>query len=103
MMSRKILIVGDGLLANYVNQQLSVHYPIIHQNTLEEPLPENIHLALVLHDGSLPLSIMKLKKYFAPLTFHGFGALLHLVRVSLVLMFSQIQQDVPFVLMQDVL
>ncbi|OOG93435.1 hypothetical protein BTH41_04277 [Bacillus mycoides] len=56
MMSRKILIVGDGLLANYVNQQLSVHYPIIHQNTLEEPLPENIHLALVLHDGS-PSSI----------------------------------------------
>ncbi|MFJ8530218.1 TOMM precursor leader peptide-binding protein [Bacillus sp. NPDC094106] len=55
-MDRKILIVGDGLLADYVNQQLSVHYPIIHRHTLEESLPENIHLALVLHDGS-PLSI----------------------------------------------
>ncbi|WJE53885.1 TOMM precursor leader peptide-binding protein [Bacillus cereus] len=53
-MDRNILIVGDGLLANYVNQQLSIHYPTIHQNTLEEPLPENIHLALVLHDGSPP-------------------------------------------------
>ncbi|KEK22208.1 TOMM precursor leader peptide-binding protein [Bacillus gaemokensis] len=53
-MDRKILIVGDGILADYVNQQLSVHYPIIHQNTLEENLPENIRIALVLHDGSSP-------------------------------------------------
>lgn len=53
-MNRKILIIGDGILADYVNQQLSAHYPIIHQHTLEEKLPENIYLALVLHDGSPP-------------------------------------------------
>ncbi|MBY0600185.1 TOMM precursor leader peptide-binding protein [Bacillus bingmayongensis] len=63
-MDRKILIVGDGTLADYVNQQLSVHYPIIHQHTIEESLPENIHLALVLHDGSPPSIHQKAEQIF---------------------------------------
>ena len=51
-MTQNILLIGDGLLADYVHDQLCKQYSIIRQHTLPEVLPENIHLALVLHDGS---------------------------------------------------
>ncbi|WP_242142395.1 MULTISPECIES: TOMM precursor leader peptide-binding protein [unclassified Bacillus cereus group] len=56
MLDFTLLIVGDGVLADYVDMQLSAHYPTIHQHTLEECIPEQTRLALVLHDG-FPLSI----------------------------------------------
>lgn len=51
-MTQNILLIGDGLLADYVHDQLCKQYSIIRQHTLTEELPENIYLALVLHDGS---------------------------------------------------
>ncbi|KFM99206.1 bacteriocin biosynthesis protein SagD [Bacillus clarus] len=55
-MDQHVLLIGDGVLADYVYEQLSPHYSIIRQSTIEETLPENIHIALLLHDGS-PSSI----------------------------------------------
>lgn len=63
-MDTNILLVGKGLLADYVEQQLSVHYSVIRQNNLEETLPENIHIALVLHDGCSPSIHHKAEEIF---------------------------------------
>ncbi|PDY93714.1 TOMM precursor leader peptide-binding protein [Bacillus toyonensis] len=51
-MTQHILLIGDGLLADYVHDQLRKQYSIIRQHTITDELPENINLALVLHDGS---------------------------------------------------
>lgn len=51
-MTQNILLIGDGLLTDYVHEQLCKQYSLIRQHTITEALPENIHLALVLHDGS---------------------------------------------------
>ncbi|WP_312506049.1 TOMM precursor leader peptide-binding protein, partial [Bacillus luti] len=51
-MTQNILLIGDGLLADYVHDQLCEQYSIIRQHTITGELPENIQLALVLHDGS---------------------------------------------------
>ena len=51
-MTQNILLIGDGILADYVHDQLYKQYSIIRQHTIADELPENIDLALVLHDGS---------------------------------------------------
>lgn len=51
-MTQNILLIGDGLLADYVHDQLCKQYSIIRQHTIADETPENIDLALVLHDGS---------------------------------------------------
>ena len=43
-MIQNILLIGDGLLADYVHDQLCKQYSIIRQHTPKE-LPENIHLS----------------------------------------------------------
>lgn len=49
-MTAHILIVGEGLLADYVYDQLSDNYSVTHQSILGE-IPEDTEFALVLHDG----------------------------------------------------
>ena len=51
-MTQNILLIGDGLLADYVHDQLCKQYSIIRQHTIADETPENIDLALVLHGGS---------------------------------------------------
>lgn len=51
-MTQNILLIGDGILADYVHDRLYKQYSIIRQHTIADELPENIDLALVLHDGS---------------------------------------------------
>lgn len=51
-MTQNILLIGDGILADYVHDQLYKQYSIIRQHNLTDELPENITFALVLHDGS---------------------------------------------------
>ncbi|MBY0122872.1 TOMM precursor leader peptide-binding protein [Bacillus sp. S/N-304-OC-R1] len=52
-MSAFILIDGEGLLAEYVYDQLSPNYSLRRQSILEE-VPENTELILVLHDTWKP-------------------------------------------------
>lgn len=47
-MTQNILLIGDGILADYVHDQLYKQYSIIRQHTIADELPENIDLALVL-------------------------------------------------------
>ena len=48
-MTQNILLIGDGLLADYVHDQLCKQYSIIRQHTIADETLENIDLALVLH------------------------------------------------------
>lgn len=62
-MGARILIDGDGLLADFVYNQLSGNYPVMRQNILEE-VPEETELALVLHDGWNPSVYQKVEERF---------------------------------------
>lgn len=53
-METHILLVGTGILADTVQQKLSTQYHVSRQRNFEEPLPKQVNLALVLHDGSPP-------------------------------------------------
>ncbi|WP_159886549.1 TOMM precursor leader peptide-binding protein [Paenibacillus puerhi] len=53
-MSARILIVGEGALADYVDEELSVQFDVIRQTDLASGLPKRADLALVLHDGWQP-------------------------------------------------
>ncbi len=102
-MTQNILLIGDGLLADYVHDQLCKQYSIIRQHTLPEVLPENIHLALVLHDGSPSTIHHDAELIFGQIIFHGYVVLLHLAKVLSVLTFILLRPDVPIVLMDAVL
>lgn len=52
-MATHILINGQGLLADFVYDQLSDNFIVKHQSILEE-IPEDTKLALVLHDAWFP-------------------------------------------------
>ena len=52
-MAAHILIDGEGLLADFVYEQLSGNYHVKRQSILEE-VPEETELALVLHDAWHP-------------------------------------------------
>lgn len=52
-MAAHILLDGHGLLAEFVYDQLSSNYPVKRQS-IEEEIPEEIELALVLHDAWHP-------------------------------------------------
>jgi ribosomal protein S12 methylthiotransferase accessory factor len=49
-----VLIVGEGILADYVYEKLSVQYQVVRQIDFEEGVPEETDLALVLHDAWYP-------------------------------------------------
>ena len=62
-MTAHILIDGQGLLADFVHDQLSGHYLVKRQSILEE-VPEETDLALVLHDAWHPLVHQKAEERF---------------------------------------
>jgi ribosomal protein S12 methylthiotransferase accessory factor len=53
-MDAGVLIVGEGLLADFVYEELSVQYQVVRQIDFEEEVPEETDLALVLHDAWHP-------------------------------------------------
>ncbi|WHY77780.1 TOMM precursor leader peptide-binding protein [Neobacillus sp. WH10] len=62
-MAAHILIDGEGLLADYVFDQLSGNYLVRRQSILEE-VPEEIELALVLHDAWNPAIHLKAEEKY---------------------------------------
>ncbi|MCQ6274756.1 TOMM precursor leader peptide-binding protein [Bacillus sp. V3B] len=62
-MAASILMDGKGLLADFVYNQLSGNYLIKRQSILEE-IPEEIELALVLHDAWYPSVHQKAEERF---------------------------------------
>ena len=60
-MTASILIDGDGLLADYVYDQLSINYLVRRQSIMEE-IPESTELALVLDDAWNPTVFQKAEK-----------------------------------------
>ena len=53
-MTPVLLIVGDGILAGFVQRELSKQYKVIHHSNFEVARPETIQMALVLNDGWNP-------------------------------------------------
>ncbi|UFJ41729.1 TOMM precursor leader peptide-binding protein [Brevibacillus humidisoli] len=53
-MSRVLMIVGEGLLADFVYRNLSSQYKIVHQPDCSADLPKEVELAFVLHDFWYP-------------------------------------------------
>ncbi|MED4989641.1 TOMM precursor leader peptide-binding protein [Parageobacillus toebii] len=53
-MGSRVLMVGEGVLADFVYEKLSVQYQVVRQIDFEEGIPEETGLALVLHDAWHP-------------------------------------------------
>ncbi len=53
-MSSFVLIVGEGMLAELVSDELSAHHQVIRKSNFEEGVPKNTDLALFLDDGWEP-------------------------------------------------
>lgn len=53
-MSEVIVVIGEGLLADYVCEALSVPYKVVRYSAVEEGEYEAVDLALVLHDAWKP-------------------------------------------------
>ncbi|RLL40715.1 bacteriocin biosynthesis protein SagD [Oceanobacillus piezotolerans] len=53
-MSSFVIIVGEGVLARLVKNELSAHHQVLHKSILEEEVPKNTDLALILDDGWQP-------------------------------------------------
>jgi ribosomal protein S12 methylthiotransferase accessory factor len=53
-MGARVLMVGEGVLADFVYEKLSVQYQVVRQIDFEEGIPEETGLALVLHDAWHP-------------------------------------------------
>lgn len=53
-MSSFVLVVGEGVLAERVSEEVAAHHLVIRKSNLEEGVPKNIDLALFLDDGWAP-------------------------------------------------
>ncbi|HEY4552006.1 MAG TPA: TOMM precursor leader peptide-binding protein [Bacillaceae bacterium] len=53
-MSSFVLVVGEGVLADRVSEELSSHHLVIRKSSIEEGIPRNTDLALFLDDGWEP-------------------------------------------------
>ncbi|KOP84095.1 TOMM precursor leader peptide-binding protein [Cytobacillus solani] len=53
-MSAFVLVVGEGVLADLVSEELSAHQLVIRKTNFEEGVPKNTDFALVLDDGWEP-------------------------------------------------
>ncbi|RST72271.1 bacteriocin biosynthesis protein SagD [Siminovitchia acidinfaciens] len=62
-MSAHVLIVGQGLLADFVHDQLSGSY-LVKRQSIKEEIPEYTKLALVLHDACHPSVHQKAEERF---------------------------------------
>jgi ribosomal protein S12 methylthiotransferase accessory factor len=63
-MNTDILIIGEGILADYVYEKLSVQYQVVRKIDFEESVPEETDLALVLHDAWYPSIHHKAEEVF---------------------------------------
>ncbi len=61
-MNDVVLIIGEGILADYACRELSGRYQAIHRNGFQEELPPHVDIALVLHDGWNPSIHLKAEK-----------------------------------------
>ncbi|MET3290259.1 UNVERIFIED_CONTAM: ribosomal protein S12 methylthiotransferase accessory factor [Brevibacillus sp. OAP136] len=65
-MSAVVMVVGEGLLADFVCRALSTTYQIVHQHDLKAGLPKTTDLALVLDDAWHPSVYQEAEKVFQP-------------------------------------
>lgn len=63
-MKHSIAIIGNGRLADYVSMKLGETYQITRWASVEEAVPNNENLALVLHDSWEPAEHVKAEKVF---------------------------------------
>ncbi|QPA32501.1 TOMM precursor leader peptide-binding protein [Thermaerobacillus caldiproteolyticus] len=62
-----VLIVGEGILADFMCEKLSVQYRVIRQIDFEEGVPKETNFALVLHDAWYPSVHYKAEEVLRPL------------------------------------
>lgn len=62
-----VLMVGEGVLADFVYEKLSAQYQVVRQIDFEEGIPEETGLALVLHDAWHPSVHHKAEEVLRPL------------------------------------
>jgi ribosomal protein S12 methylthiotransferase accessory factor len=62
-----VLMVGEGILADFVYEKLSVQYQVVRQIDFEEGVPEETDFALVLHDAWHPSVHYKAEEVLRPL------------------------------------
>ena len=62
-----VLMVGEGVLADFVYEKLSAQYQVVRQIDFEEGIPEETGLALVLHDAWHPSAHHKAEEVLRPL------------------------------------
>jgi ribosomal protein S12 methylthiotransferase accessory factor len=63
-MRHSVAIIGNGMLADMVNQHLSGIYQITRWSSMEEAVPNAENLALVLHDSWIPAEHLKADEIF---------------------------------------
>ncbi|SFJ91875.1 TOMM precursor leader peptide-binding protein, partial [Thermoflavimicrobium dichotomicum] len=66
-MSAVVMVVGEGLLADFVCRELSAQYQVVRQTDLKEGVPEAANLALVLHDSWHPSVHHKAEEVLQPI------------------------------------
>ncbi|MCQ6268196.1 TOMM precursor leader peptide-binding protein [Fictibacillus sp. WQ 8-8] len=64
-MSHSIIIIGNGMLADTVSEQLSGLYSITRWATVKEAVPNQGNLALVLHDSWVPAEHLEADEAFS--------------------------------------
>jgi ribosomal protein S12 methylthiotransferase accessory factor len=62
-----VLVVGDGLLAEFVMRELSATCKVVHHTDLSAEVPDGVDLALVLHDAWQPAMYQQAEAVFQPL------------------------------------
>ncbi|MBA4602464.1 TOMM precursor leader peptide-binding protein [Thermoactinomyces mirandus] len=65
-MSSVVVVVGEGLLADFVSEKLSTKCHVVRQTDLQAGVPEVADLALVLHDAWQPSVHHKVEEVFQP-------------------------------------
>ncbi|KQX51862.1 bacteriocin biosynthesis protein SagD [Paenibacillus sp. Root444D2] len=65
-MSDIVMIVGNGVLADCVYEELSAHFEVVRQIDFEAGVPEAVDLALVLHDAWHPHVHQKAEELLQP-------------------------------------
>lgn len=62
MMNSFVLIVGEGVLAGFVSEELAAHHLVFRKSNLGESIPSNTDLVLMLDDGWKPSIHQKAEK-----------------------------------------
>ncbi|MFC0272982.1 TOMM precursor leader peptide-binding protein [Metabacillus herbersteinensis] len=65
-MSAVVVVVGEGILADHVCEELSAQYQVVRYNDFESGLPEATELVLVLHDAWNPSVHQKAEEVLRP-------------------------------------